>query len=223
MRRITIAERMACGDRAGTSHGDAAADGERRRDPGARRCVDEPRLLTGNSAKAIYDPHARQLAQLNLGADGVGGSEGGNDRLTPHPRTAARRELNVRPAWSFRAKPARRRRENSPSRYAMPRQDPPRARPGRQGRRQGPPAPQVLRPRHEGQAVGTPLVLHGRLQQFRAPGPRVFIGYAPAENPKIAFCVFIEYGRQWWPGCRGLGRDIVEACVQRGYLAPDWE
>ena len=45
-----------------------------------------------------------------------------------------------------------------------------------------------------------------------------FIGYAPADNPKIAFCVFVEYGGSGGAVAGALARDVVEACVQRGYV-----
>jgi penicillin-binding protein 2 len=45
-----------------------------------------------------------------------------------------------------------------------------------------------------------------------------FIGFAPANNPKIAFAVFVEYG----PGggsCAGsVARQVLDACVREKYL-----
>ena len=45
-----------------------------------------------------------------------------------------------------------------------------------------------------------------------------FIGYAPADNPQIAFCVFVEYGGSGGAVAGALARDVVEACVQRHYI-----
>ena len=45
-----------------------------------------------------------------------------------------------------------------------------------------------------------------------------FIGYAPADNPQIAFCVFVEYGGSGGAVAGALARDVVEACVQRQYI-----
>lgn len=46
-----------------------------------------------------------------------------------------------------------------------------------------------------------------------------FIGFAPAENPKIAFCVLVEYGGGGGSAAAPIARDIVQACVDAGYLS----
>jgi penicillin-binding protein 2 len=45
-----------------------------------------------------------------------------------------------------------------------------------------------------------------------------FIGFAPAERPKIAFCVLVEYGGGGGIAAAPIARDIVQACVDAGYL-----
>jgi penicillin-binding protein 2 len=47
-----------------------------------------------------------------------------------------------------------------------------------------------------------------------------FIGYAPADNPKIAFCVFVEYGGSGGQVAGAIARDVIAACIQHGYLQP---
>lgn len=44
------------------------------------------------------------------------------------------------------------------------------------------------------------------------------IGYAPAENPKIAFAVMVEYGGGGGATAGWVARQMLEACVVRGYL-----
>jgi penicillin-binding protein 2 len=45
-----------------------------------------------------------------------------------------------------------------------------------------------------------------------------FIGYAPADKPKIAFCVFVEYGGSGGHVAGAVARDILEACVKHRYF-----
>lgn len=45
-----------------------------------------------------------------------------------------------------------------------------------------------------------------------------FIGYAPAANPKVAFCVFVEYGGSGGHVAGAVARDVLEACIKHGYL-----
>lgn len=45
-----------------------------------------------------------------------------------------------------------------------------------------------------------------------------FIGYAPAENPRIAFAVMVEYGGSGGYAATGVATGLVEACVEHGYL-----
>ncbi len=45
-----------------------------------------------------------------------------------------------------------------------------------------------------------------------------YIGFAPAENPKIAFCVFVEYGGSGGTAAGPIAQGVLEACVKHGYL-----
>lgn len=45
-----------------------------------------------------------------------------------------------------------------------------------------------------------------------------FVGYAPAENPQVAFAVLVEYGGGGGSAAAPIARDIVQACVDTGYL-----
>jgi len=46
-----------------------------------------------------------------------------------------------------------------------------------------------------------------------------YIGYAPADNPRIAFAVMIEYGGSGGLVAGSVARDMLEACIEHGYLA----
>ncbi|HWE04762.1 MAG TPA: penicillin-binding transpeptidase domain-containing protein [Tepidisphaeraceae bacterium] len=45
-----------------------------------------------------------------------------------------------------------------------------------------------------------------------------YIGFAPAEHPKIAFAVMVEYGGSGGRAAASVARDALEACISRGYL-----
>ena len=45
-----------------------------------------------------------------------------------------------------------------------------------------------------------------------------YIGYAPANDPKIAFCVFVEYGGSGGQVAGAVARDVIAACMKHGYL-----
>lgn len=47
-----------------------------------------------------------------------------------------------------------------------------------------------------------------------------FIGFAPAENPKIAFAVMLEYGGSGSNGAGVIAKGIIEKCIEREYLKP---
>jgi cell division protein FtsI/penicillin-binding protein 2 len=47
-----------------------------------------------------------------------------------------------------------------------------------------------------------------------------FIGFAPAENPKIAFAVLVEYGGGGGAVAGPIAKRLLEACMEHGYLAP---
>lgn len=56
------------------------------------------------------------------------------------------------------------------------------------------------------------------LDELKPASHAWFIGYAPADNPKIAFAVMVEYGGGGGPAAGGVAKQIVEACKKRGYL-----
>ena len=45
-----------------------------------------------------------------------------------------------------------------------------------------------------------------------------FIGFAPADDPKIAFAVMVEYGGSGGAVAVPIARDVLEALAIRGYL-----
>jgi penicillin-binding protein 2 len=46
-----------------------------------------------------------------------------------------------------------------------------------------------------------------------------YIGYAPADHPRIAFAIFAEYGGSGSPTANAIARDVLAACVKHGYLS----
>ncbi len=71
--------------------------------------------------------------------------------------------------------------------------------------------------------------VHGNLNPeavwYRAFGPEGkdlnhgwIIGYAPADNPQIAFAVMVEYGGSGGATAAGIGQRMLEACIEHGYL-----
>ena len=48
-----------------------------------------------------------------------------------------------------------------------------------------------------------------------------FIGFAPAENPKIAFAVMLEYGGSGGAGAGLIAKGLIEKCIERDYLQVD--
>jgi penicillin-binding protein 2 len=46
-----------------------------------------------------------------------------------------------------------------------------------------------------------------------------YIGYAPADHPKVAFCVMVEYGEAGGTVAGSIAHDVLEACVRHGYLS----
>ncbi|HEY8668986.1 MAG TPA: penicillin-binding transpeptidase domain-containing protein [Tepidisphaeraceae bacterium] len=48
-----------------------------------------------------------------------------------------------------------------------------------------------------------------------------FIGFAPAQNPRIAFAVMVEYGGSGGHVAGPIAREILEACIEHGYLPVD--
>jgi penicillin-binding protein 2 len=47
-----------------------------------------------------------------------------------------------------------------------------------------------------------------------------FIGYAPADHPQIAFCVFVDYGGSGGKVAGAIASQVIEACVKHQYLHP---
>ncbi len=48
-----------------------------------------------------------------------------------------------------------------------------------------------------------------------------FMGYAPANNPQIAFCVLVEYaGAGGGPAAGPVVKQLLDACIAHGYLHP---
>lgn len=45
-----------------------------------------------------------------------------------------------------------------------------------------------------------------------------FIGYAPADHPQIAFCVFVEYGEAGGRVAGAIAHDLLVDCMKHGYL-----
>jgi penicillin-binding protein 2 len=46
-----------------------------------------------------------------------------------------------------------------------------------------------------------------------------YIGYAPADHPKVAFCVMVEYGEAGGTVAGSIAHDVLEACMRHGYLS----
>jgi penicillin-binding protein 2 len=47
------------------------------------------------------------------------------------------------------------------------------------------------------------------------------IGYAPANNPQVAFAVMVEYGGSGGQTAAAIAKATLDACIQHGYLSPD--
>jgi penicillin-binding protein 2 len=45
-----------------------------------------------------------------------------------------------------------------------------------------------------------------------------YIGFAPADNPKVAFAVMVEYGGSGGSAAAAIARETLLACVEHGYL-----
>lgn len=45
------------------------------------------------------------------------------------------------------------------------------------------------------------------------------IGFAPANDPKIAFCVMVEYGGSGGQAAAGIAKQSLDACIRHGYLS----
>src|SRR5690606_27172933 len=45
------------------------------------------------------------------------------------------------------------------------------------------------------------------------------VGYAPADNPKIALAVMVEYGGSGGNTAADIAQRTIEACIEHGYLS----
>ncbi|MGF1634707.1 MAG: penicillin-binding transpeptidase domain-containing protein [Phycisphaerae bacterium] len=111
---------------------------------------------------------------------------------------------------------------------------------GKTGTAQAAPLTYTLRDEH-GQVVldetGRPVRRKLPLGTYEEPNPRLpwyrgygdeqtkishawFIGFAPADDPKIAFAVLVEYGGSGGKAAGSVARQIIDACVDLGYLTP---
>jgi penicillin-binding protein 2 len=45
-----------------------------------------------------------------------------------------------------------------------------------------------------------------------------FIGYAPADHPKVAVAVMVEYGGSGGATAGTIAKDVLDACIEHGYL-----
>ncbi|MCX5654317.1 MAG: penicillin-binding transpeptidase domain-containing protein [Planctomycetota bacterium] len=59
----------------------------------------------------------------------------------------------------------------------------------------------------------------GTAQSGRSDPHAWFAGFAPAENPRVAFAVIVEYGGHGGTAAGPVAREIVKACQAHGYLA----
>lgn len=47
-----------------------------------------------------------------------------------------------------------------------------------------------------------------------------YVGFAPAERPRVAFAVMAEYGGSGGKAAAAIARQVLTACVENGYLTP---
>lgn len=47
-----------------------------------------------------------------------------------------------------------------------------------------------------------------------------YIGYAPADHPQVAFCVFVEFGDAGSRVAGSIAHDVLVDCIKHGYLSP---
>ena len=45
-----------------------------------------------------------------------------------------------------------------------------------------------------------------------------FIGFAPYDNPQVAFAVMVEYGGSGGTSAACVANGVVDACIKHGYL-----
>ncbi len=78
--------------------------------------------------------------------------------------------------------------------------------------------------RHEYEPT-SPQKPNGPIPWYRGFGPdgqqlshAWFIGYAPAEQPRIAFAVMVEYGGSGGQAATDVANRVVQACINRDYI-----
>lgn len=62
--------------------------------------------------------------------------------------------------------------------------------------------------------------LHGTGAKHDLLAHAWIMGYAPATNPKIAFCCLVEYGGSGGRVAGPISKAVLESCVRHGYLHP---
>jgi penicillin-binding protein 2 len=48
-----------------------------------------------------------------------------------------------------------------------------------------------------------------------------YVGFVPADNPRVAFAAFVEYGGSGGTAAASVAQAIVEACIEHGYVPRD--
>ena len=179
-----------------------------------------PRLLTGESAKAIYDRMPGDTVDLNLselaltavrdGMKAVTQNAAGTGRQLYFPQLkvagktgsaqVGRKSIHVRdsqghliPALGADGKPDP---TGRPLRHVLE--------PGRKGIR-------------ESEVKWFYMTVNEKSEHLAHAW---YIGYAPADNPQIAFAVLVEYGGGGGTVAGAVAREVVQACSERGYLPP---
>lgn len=72
--------------------------------------------------------------------------------------------------------------------------------------------------RHDAPNPEAPWYRYTGSKEDVRPAHGWMIGFAPAENPKVAFAVLVEYGGGGGPAAGSVVRKLVEACKDEGYL-----
>jgi hypothetical protein len=75
-------------------------------------------------------------------------------------------------------------------------------------------------------ALGTAAAPNPLVPWYRGMGPEEdkvashswMIGFAPADNPKIAFAAMVEYGGGGSGAAGSVVTNILKACIEQGYL-----
>ena len=176
-----------------------------------------PRLLTGESAKAVYDPLPNDTRDLNLapmalaevkrGMIGVTQHRAGSGGAVYFPDLVVPGKTGSAQVGKFTTKI-----RDAHGEFVRE--------PGIAGK----PGHILHREWEPGNSKGKASEVDW---YYMAAGDTVdhlahawFIGYAPAENPTIAFCCFVEYGGSGGQVAGALARDLIVAARERGYVRP---